>query len=180
MCVTTGLKRFTYSPGDNLFIKGTEYVVLNTDMRYMDTNGDPNKLYCSLHGKEDSSRWIVTHDKLLELVAKPMRIYSLTPDQILEVGPCDDGLRFLVDFLRGIGSSRGLSRYQMLREIVRSNKLNNTFSLQALYSGYLDIYSGVAPPTSWLMWVAKMLKVIPQQSNETKNYDTLKRLLGIK
>jgi hypothetical protein len=173
-------QRFTYTPGSVVVIGGVEYVVINTDMRYMSTNGDPSKLYCSIRNERNGERWVVTRDKLLQLVDKPTPVYTLTPDQILEAGPCDEGLKFLVCMLKGDKDSyRGLSSYQMLREIVRSETFRRSGTIQQLFNCYLDFHGGATPPKDWLLFAAKVLKLVPEQSTGP-DYDTLKRLLGIK
>lgn len=176
-------KIFSAKMGEVWYLKGKPYVVIATNFKYMDTNGDPDTLYVALRaedhadGNPDSERWIITRKAFTEKASKEPPVFKevyVTPDQILRSDPCKDGIGAL-GFALGFPN---FSIYELVRALTKGGFLDKPYNVSELYSVY-KFWAKREPNTEWLLYLAKLLNVLPSQSN-MNDRATLKRLLGIK
>lgn len=172
MC-TSSPKEDLPKGGEKWFIGNKEFTIGTLGQKYYDTNGDPDKLYMSMRGPEGEC-YIITMDAFVKKARReaPRIELFITPDQIMRAKPCEAGARFLYKHL---GIKFENDPYLDGATLAASGKRSLVLSVQELYMAY---YLGNAPDT-WLVFLAKVLKLIPEQSCGPDR-TTLKRLLGIK
>jgi hypothetical protein len=162
---------------------GREYEVIGVGRKYLFTNGDPDTLYLAVNDVNDpNGRFIVTHKRFADeaKAEKPLVERLITVGQILNAGPCIDGVRALARIL-GMPDAHKVEDERIvfrLMQHVRPSGLNIGYSVNNLYEGYNQVFGDVAP-TSWLLFIAKALNLVPKGMSQMDR-KTLLRLLGIK
>lgn len=172
-CGDLGLPEGLPKKGETFYMGSVPYTMMKPLVTYMHNINDTAYSVIAKNGNLDD--WcIITHKRLLGGLDKLVVRY-VTLQQLLEANPCRDGLDFVAHIL---GGAKGLSAIELAVQIGKVNKCA-PFSTQNLYE-YADVFTyGHGVPTNWLNFVAKVLKLIPEESN-MNNRAALKRLLGIK
>lgn len=169
--------------GDPVVIGGDEYKITAMGMKYLNSNGDPDRLYASLYRGKDHTLFIMTHGAIMRDGRKPMVDRIVTPAQIINAGACIEGLGALAVLACGGNREafKGLTKeqavYKLTVQLVACNMASLGYKVSDLYAGYTTNY-GQEPDTSWLLFLAKMLHLVPEQSSGPGRA-ALKNLLGI-
>jgi hypothetical protein len=180
MCVSIS-KEFPAKRGETWFIKGVAYTVGITNMKYIDTNGDPDTLYVFLRpvGGTSDEGWVITRKAFLDKAKReePIKDVFITPRQILDAEPCADGVQAL-------GAVLGVSIWSdppwlAANRIADKSMMDNAVKVSDLYTWYKNGI-GRIPDISYLKFLAVVLGLIPRQIVQGPDRETLKRLLGIK
>lgn len=172
--------------GSTWYIEDREIVVEHVLLQYYN-NGNGETPYLSFQWK-DTKKWaIITHTAFkssAKLETKPVERH-VTPRELMLGGVCSEGAYKLGVMLAGMapGSEQIMTSAsavaRITQRLVFSGKWKTPMSVQHLWDKHLKMYGGDEPSNTELLYVAKVLNLVPKESAGPDRY-TLLRLLGIK
>lgn len=166
-------------PKTRWWIQGKEYEVRGLGRKYLFSNGNPDTLYLAINDVKSGDGYIMTHSRFAQEAEPhaPRIERFVTPGQLLAAGPCEDGVLALGRFLFDKNYSGCESPvYEVTRTVIAQGKLSQAYRLQSMY----DFMGQKRIPDSWLLFVAKVLNLVPKHAIQGPDRATLLRLLGIK
>lgn len=167
--------------GSKWVFRGKQYRVIDVGRKYLFTNGDPETLYLAIDEVGGEGRFIITHRRFIDEATpeQPLVERFITVGQILDAGPCVDGVRALARIL-GMPGADSIVDEKLVYKLMMYFRGSDTTprKVSDLYDGYKRVYSNL-PDTSWLLFIAQALNLVPKGMSHMDRA-TLKRMLGIK
>ena len=167
--------------GQKWYLQNVGYDIRYLGQAYLFTNGDPDARYVSLIRDGDFVGFIITYKAFIrEAKSKPDRVvHFISIGRIMEAGPCSSGLWDLVAMFgadASPGSDVALS-YRITTRLTHNGDISRKFTVQELYDRFVATRK-YQPSAAMLLFIAKILKLVPDGSNGPGRA-TLLRLLGI-
>lgn len=158
---------------DIWYINGRKIVIDQPLLRYFNKEQDVATKYLSFQF-EDGEHCIITHSLFKSSATReePRVERFVTPRQILNAKPCEDGVIALGKILELKSVDKA---WEALDLLYKGQKMNCSYKVSELYNWWGEIGS---VPTSWLLFMAQLLNLVPKDSRGPDR-ETLKRLLGI-
>jgi len=174
-----GKPEFQALPGETWFIKNQPMKIISVAASYIDTSGDPSTKYVVLKDGMGEHH-LITRRAFMDKAKReePLVERFISPYQIMYAGACSEGAHVLFEL---IGLKFENDTFLDGLTLGASGKMHNSFKVSDLYHRHCrEILSSRAKTrTSWLLFIAKALDLVPQSSNMSDR-PTLMRLLGIK
>lgn len=172
---------FPAKGGEKWFIRGEEFTVGTTHQKYFETNGDPDTLYLSMRNSTGKG-FVITHKAFLDKAKREEPIIEryITPNKFLSSKPCDQGI-WAFGVATGYFSAKGMPEnpmFELTKAVAIGKVLNNSWKISDLYHNFM-VKTHEPISTDWLLWMAKLLDLVPKTSSGPDR-GTLLRLLGIR
>lgn len=159
------------------YMDGRKIVIDQPVLHYHNTNGDVYTKYLSFQFQDDKSWNICTHRMFSSAkLEDPIKDVFITPRQILDAKPCENGIKALGVTI-GVITINDMA-WEASMKISVNGHMDRAYKVSVLYDWYERTCKSV-PPVSYLLFLAKLLKLVPDRSMGVDEA-TLKRLLGIR